>query len=150
MAVKELKKALAIDPNSSEAINSLGRILLRSGKPEEALDMFQRAVRVDPLHAGRSYKDMIKAYRIMGKYEKAVTLFREVSSRLGDYFNIIPDLIACYTALGMKEEADLLVREFLAGAPQFSLRKFSRTLATRNKEEKARFLELLRKAGLPE
>ncbi|MBW2028614.1 MAG: tetratricopeptide repeat protein [Deltaproteobacteria bacterium] len=150
MAIEELEKALSLDPNSPEAVNTLGRIFLWSGSPKRALDMFQRAARLDPLHARRSYKDMIRAYRIMGRYEEAISLFREVSAKIGDTFNISLDLIACYTALGMKEEAQSLVREFLERKPDFSIRRFARGMSERSEEETARFIELLRKAGLPE
>jgi len=45
-----LRDVLAQDPNMSDALNWLGNSLLAQGRRDEALAVWERAVRIDPLH----------------------------------------------------------------------------------------------------
>ena len=46
-----LHKAISLSPECTEAYNLLGRILLEQGKPKEAIDCFQQALKLEPKYA---------------------------------------------------------------------------------------------------
>jgi adenylate cyclase len=150
MAVSELEKAVALNPNSTEAIDALGRMLIWTGRPEEALELFKRAIRLDPLHAQMSYIYLGRTYRIMGQYEEAISVFKKVTREEPDRLNPRLELIACYTALGRSREANAEVAEVLRIKPNFSIEEFSKMMPYRDPVNKAHYLDLLRKGGLPD
>ena len=47
-ADEKLRSALRIDPHSLAALNNLGIVLAREGKPAEAIPFYQEALRVRP------------------------------------------------------------------------------------------------------
>ena len=47
-ATRHLEAAIAIDPNHAEALNGLGNLRLQAGSPEQALDLYRRAVESGP------------------------------------------------------------------------------------------------------
>ena len=51
-AVRHLREAVRLMPGSAEAVNGLGIGLWLAGKRDEALTHFQRALEIDPNHAG--------------------------------------------------------------------------------------------------
>jgi tetratricopeptide (TPR) repeat protein len=149
-AIAEFEKALTLDPNSTEALNALGRMHLWSGQPEAALTLFRKAIRLDPHHATKSYINLAQTYRQMGQYEEAIETFKKINPNVQARLNFRLELIACYTALGRKKEAAAEVAEVLKMAPDFSVKEFSETSPGKDSIHKTSFLDLLRKAGLPE
>jgi tetratricopeptide (TPR) repeat protein len=48
VAAQNLRRALELDPHSLAALNNLGIVLSREGKPAEAIPLYQRALKVSP------------------------------------------------------------------------------------------------------
>jgi adenylate cyclase len=150
MAAAELEKAKAINPNSTEVAHALGRHYLQTGKPHEALEMFEKAVRLDPIHAQKSYVNLGRTYRLLGKHEEAISIFKKAVQNAPDHLNIRLELIATYSALGKTEEAKAEADEVLRMNPNFTVKSFARRSPMRNPTQREKFLDLLRQAGLPE
>ena len=70
-ALSELERALELDPNNGNALNSLGYILAETGRdPRKAVDYCRRAVRVSP--RSPAYLDSLGwAYYKLGNIEEA-------------------------------------------------------------------------------
>src|SRR5580693_451433 len=51
-AAEALRQALTIDPHSLVALNNLGIVLSREGKPAEAIPLYEAALKVRPNEAG--------------------------------------------------------------------------------------------------
>lgn len=75
-AVAELEKVVALNPNSTEALSALGRAFLRLDKPQKALELFQRAIRLDPIHAQRAYLNLGQTHRYLVSIKKPYPLLR--------------------------------------------------------------------------
>jgi len=150
MAIAELEKAVSLNPNSTEALSALGRVLLWLDKPQRALELFQRAIRLDPIYAQRAYLNLGQTHRYLGQYEEAIPLFKKIAQDEPDILNLTLEFIVCYTAVGKKKEADAQVAKLLDMEPGFSIREFSMRIPIRNPEVKEIYLDLLRKAGLPD
>jgi len=149
-AVAELEKAKAINPNSTEVIHALGRHFLQTGRPHEALALFEKAILLDPVHAQKSYINLGRTYRLLGKNEEAISVFKKAVHNQPDHVNPRLELIASYSASGKTEEAKAEVDEVLRVNPNFSVRAYGRRVPMKNTTQKQKFLDLLRKAGLPE
>jgi uncharacterized protein HemY len=59
-------------------------------------------------------------------------------------------LAATYSTLNRNEEARKAVEEILRINPDFSLKYFANTLPYKNREKLDNFINVLRRAGLPE
>ena len=66
-AISELEKAAILNPNSTEVMNALGRTFLLTGRPHEAVSLFQKAIRLDPIHAQKATMNLGRTYRFLGR-----------------------------------------------------------------------------------
>lgn len=91
-AVTELKRAVALAPNSDEAYSRLGGAYLQSGDASAAMQAFQKAIQLNPYYW--SNQDEIgNAYFQQGDYAKALDAFRQVTT-------LAPDIDAGYENMG--------------------------------------------------
>jgi len=149
-AIAELEKAAALNPNAFEVIAELGKVLLWSGRSQEAIRLFERAIRLNPVDAHYYELRLAKGYRMMEEYEKAIPVFEKIAKKDPDRIGVRLELIACYAALGKQKQADEYVAEVLKKSPGFSVGKFVNDLPYKDAEMKSRFMALLRKGGLPD
>ncbi|MBW1800242.1 MAG: tetratricopeptide repeat protein, partial [Deltaproteobacteria bacterium] len=149
-AIAELEKAAALNPNAFEIIAELGKVLLWSGRPREAIRLFKRAMRLNPIDAHYYELRLAKGYRMVEEYEKAIPVFEKIVKKEPDRIWVHLELIACYRALGRNKQADVHVAEVLKKKPGFSIGKFVDNLPYKDPEMKSRFTALLREGGLPD
>jgi serine/threonine-protein kinase len=83
-AVAQLKKALSLAPNSVDALDCLGRILVEIGRPELGIAMLRRALATDPLivHARHA---IARGYALMGDHAQAIEVLGPVPVHPGDF-----------------------------------------------------------------
>ena len=72
-AEKNLRRALKIDPHSLAALNNLGIVLAREGKPAEAIPLYQEALKVRPGNAA-TQRNLALAYFKAQRYRSAWNL----------------------------------------------------------------------------
>ena len=90
------------------------------------------------------------AYRIDEQYEKAIEFAKKSLSGNPDQLSPYLTLVASYSFLNRTEEAHKSAKEVLRIDPNFSLDYLSKSLPYINQEATDSYIELLRKAGLPE
>ena len=79
-ARRRVEESLRLEPKSAESTGLLGKILLREGKPSEAVPLLESAVRAP----GKTSIDhdlhynLARAYQMLGRLEEAVRQFAEV------------------------------------------------------------------------
>jgi len=148
-AVALREKAVALSPNSATARHLHGVALLyEGGRTEEAIREYKMANRLDPFPPSHILHFTGVAYRVNGEYEKAIEFFKRATERNPDYWLSHFGLTACYGLLDREEEARAAAAEVLRIRPNFSIKKVSTPY--RDKTDKKRTFEVLRKAGLPE
>ena len=148
-AIAAFEQAIALAPNSGRLF-WLGIALSSSGRPQEAIPHFKRAIRLDPLDPSLGLYGLGVAYTRMERYEEAITVLKKVLHYRPDMLAAHVRIAACYAALGREEEAHAEAAEVLRLNPKFSVKKFAKGLAIRDKAVKERYIDALRKAGLPE
>jgi len=147
-AIAEYEQALALEPNSASNIAFLGRVLYYSGRPEEAIVMFKKALRLNPFPESWYLYSLGNAYSLMGQYEEAIAACKK-AIRV-EPKNLWPHMILAqaYSSLGRNEEARSEAAEVLRIQPNFSVEYIGKTLPFKNPADRDRFVEALRKAGL--
>ncbi len=149
-AIAEGQRAIAIDPNYADGYLFLGEILTFASRPEEAIGLSMKGMRLDPhslwhylLHLGHSDY-------LMGQHEEALANLKRSVTLNPDYPATHLWLAASYIELGREEEARAAVAEVLRLSPRASLQFFRQNFPYKDPAVLQRFLDDLRKAGMPE
>jgi serine/threonine protein kinase/tetratricopeptide (TPR) repeat protein len=74
-AMRACERAVALDSDSAEGRNCLGRMYASRGKYQEAVEQFQRAVQTDPTSEG-AYRGLASAYERLGRLAEAENTYR--------------------------------------------------------------------------
>ena len=149
-AIKEGERAIELNPNGAEAHACLGFILFCSDKTELAIKMLKRAFRINPIPPSHYYLFLASAYRIKGEYEKAIAVAQKGLSVNPDQLTSYLMLAASYFSLNRIDEAHKAAEEVLAIDPNFSVDYYGKMLPYKKQETTDKFIDALRKAGLPE
>jgi tetratricopeptide (TPR) repeat protein len=74
-AIEELKRALAIDPDQTEALNNLAKVLFHIGRLDEAVSAFERALAIDSSYSNARFR-LCLAEMYRGNYSRSLELLR--------------------------------------------------------------------------
>lgn len=88
------------------------------------------------------------SYRATGQYEEAIETFEKSIKREPDNIFAHIGLTATYSLMGHEKEAHEAALEVLKIDPEFSLKKFAKTIPSKNQDRLKCYIEALRKAGL--
>jgi adenylate cyclase len=147
-AKSEAEIAIALNPNDALAYNVLGGVHTYSGQHPEAIEMIERAIRLDPAWVQQYLHFLGTAYLLAGKYETAATLLRQRVRLVPgtDFTRAV--LASALGHLGEVDEARRIWRELMEINPKYSFREhFSRQPF--RPEDVERVAAGLGKAGLP-
>jgi adenylate cyclase len=146
--IAQAEKAVALDPNSALAHQFLGLALRFAGRPKDAIPIIEKAIRLDPFAPSNYIFNLGLAYLFAGDYEKAILNCSRATERESNNLGAHLALAVAYSVSGRDEEALAVGGEIIRIDPNFSVEYFSKTLAYKNEDDKAIFVEALRKAGL--
>jgi tetratricopeptide (TPR) repeat protein len=149
-AIAEAERAIALDPNFAEGYARLGEIMNLASRPEEGVNLFKKAMSLDPHYPPIYLFFLGYGYYAMGQYEEAIAALKRSLARNPDHFSPHRTLAVIFSELGRKEEARAEVAEMLRISPGTSLKGQRETIAFKDQAVSERYLEDLRKAGLPE
>ena len=149
-AIKEGERAIDLNPNGAEAYACLVLVLIYSDETELALKLIKRALRLNPIPPPHYYFWLGAAYRIEEQYEKAIQHLKKALIDNPDLLTPYLHLTASYSSLNRTEEAHKAAEEVLRIQPDFSLEFWANTLPSKNQEKLDKYIDVLRKAGLPE
>jgi adenylate cyclase len=143
------EKAVSLNPNSSDSTALLAVACTFGGRYVEAIELFKKAIRLNPIPPNWYLHYLGATYRVIGNYEKAIEKFKKVIIRDPDFWLSHWDLAVSYGLLDREEEAQASVAELLRIRPKFSIAKVRQSLYI-DEAGKQRCFEVLRKAGLPD
>ncbi len=146
-AISEAETALALDPNFAPAHITLGGSRLAQGSPQQALELFEKGMRLDPHSRPIVLQFMARAYYMLGRYDDAAATLNQrlVYNPDSDISHAL--LAATLGQLGRVEEARAAWAKTFKVNPEYSLEHRRELLSAAEYE---RMLDGLRKAGLPE
>ena len=149
-AIAEAERAIALDPNFAEGYARFGQILTLAGRPEEGVNLLKKAMSLDPHYPPTYLFFLGYGYYAMGQYEEAIAALKRSLARNPDHFSPHRALAVIFSELGRKEEARAEVAEMLRISPGVSLEGQRERMCFKDQAVFERYLEGLRKAGLPE
>jgi TolB-like protein/class 3 adenylate cyclase/Tfp pilus assembly protein PilF len=147
-AIAAAKRAIALAPNDAEGFAWLGATLNFAGRPEEAIGLLKKAMRLNPRYPYNYLSFLGMAYRWAGRNEEALATLQSALSRNPDYLAPHFHLAVLYSELGRLEEARAEGAEFRRLSPNFSVERLRQTMPFKDPAEVERYLVGLHKAGL--
>jgi adenylate cyclase len=147
-AVSEAEIGVALEPNSAYSYNFLGQALISSSRYSEAISAFEKSIRLDPIPPYATLNGLAHSFRMVGRYEEAVTIFKKTVQKLPDNLLGQLGLTATYSMMGRDAEARAQAKEVLRIDSNFSVDSYSKRYGYKNKDDWNRYMDALHKAGL--
>jgi adenylate cyclase len=148
-AIAEAERAVALDPSGSAAYSTYARVLNFAGRSEEAIPLFQKAIRLSPNADAVTFIFYGDALRVTGRFEEAVSALKKGIQRAPDYIVAHLGLLTTYSLMGRDKEARAEAEEVLRINPMFSLDYHARTvLYFKDQSENDKVFKAMRKARL--
>ncbi len=149
-ALSSFETARTLGPDISEVHAYYGQFLNFLGRAEEGLELLDKAYHLDPITpAGWDFMVGF-SYLILRRYDEAETRFRNVIDRVPFFPFPYQFLASTYMDLGRVDEAREQIQALLAMNSRWTLHDADRIYPFLSDDTRRRFLEGLRKAGLPE
>jgi adenylate cyclase len=152
-ALVYFERALAACPNHSLAWFLSSPTLSYVGRAQEAIKHAEQALRLSPLDRNlfSFYSALNLAHYAQGSYEEAVKWGKLSASENPLYTANLRYLAAALAALDRLDEAHSAAATLMQREPDFRLNTFGKTLQPfRGLEMSARYIQHLRKSGLPD
>jgi len=147
-AIAEGEEAVALNPGETTALDNYATSLSLGGRPEEAIPIFQKAIRINPFGPSFLYQDFGHALRTTGRFEEAVSAYKKAIQIAPDNITAHLGLVATYSMMGQEKEARAEAAEVLRINPKFSVDYKEKTLPYKDQSITDRYAAALRKAGL--
>jgi len=150
-ALPAVERAIELNPNFAPALGVRGLVLALVGEADKAIESLDNADRLSP-------RDSFMALWIMGRvwanfidrrYEEAVKTAQQAIRLAPNNPTYRRQLAASYGMMDRIDEAQAAIQEYLRLEPNHTVAD-SRKIPTKIPEHLERFLDGLRKAGLPE
>ena len=147
-AISEAKRSISLAPNLAEGHESLGNTLHYSGRSEEALPCFDRAMALNPYYPDIFLHFQAQAIFQLRRYEEAIGILKRrlVRNPGTDVSRVL--LAASYGHLGHFAEARAEWQEVFRVNPDYSLEHRRAILPYKNPSDFELVVDGLRKAGL--
>jgi adenylate cyclase len=149
-SVAELERALALNPNYSDALLFLGDVLSYAGRPKEAISVSEKGMRLDPQSLYHYLEHIGHSYYLIGQNEKAIKLLEKSAALQPDFLPTRYILAATYVDSNIPALGRLQVKEAKRLSPGISIRTLRPKVPYKDPRNTERFFKALRKAGLPE
>jgi tetratricopeptide (TPR) repeat protein len=152
-AIFEAERAIALDPNDAYSYLAMAYALVYAGRPKEAVDFVQRAMRLDPHYPAYHLYVLGLAHFVMEEFDAAVPLFERALKRNPENYVPLISLAAAYAYLGREQEAAATIEELQKALPNIVTLQLVRRIplwSYKDPADQDRLLKGLRKAGMPE
>jgi TolB-like protein/Tfp pilus assembly protein PilF len=153
-ALEELETSISLNPNLAQAHCGLGDALTYSERLDDALRHFDEAIRLSPRDPYRwgfmNYRSIAHLFR--GEYEEAAKWAKKALGVPIAQYVANANLVAALGHLDCPEETRAAVEELFRKKPEFSCRfaKKHHLFYIKSEEQKERYVNGLRRAGIPE
>ena len=144
------ERAVAISPNAADAHAMYGYVLHFSGRHSEAIDSTQKAIRLNPFPPNWYFSILGMAYCHAGLHKEAVAALKKA---LHFEPNSVPfrlNLAAAYSLSNDERNARAEIEEVLRLNPNSCVQIAAKAWPYKNRTDRDRSTDALRKAGLPE
>ena len=148
-AISEAERAIELGPNYAEAYAIRGYVMSFASRPAEAVESLNTAMRLDPKCTDLWLHFLAHAHFVHADYEEAIALLQRRIQRQPETDISRVLLASCYGQLGRESDAQEEWARALEINPDYSIEQKARILPYKNPADWERFVEGLRKAGVP-
>jgi adenylate cyclase len=147
-AVEMADRAVALNPNSFEAWHCRGWVYKLAGLPEEAVQSFERGIRISPIdpRLHLSLTGMGMAFIELRRFDEAIVAGKKAQRQNPSYLGPYLCLASALAHLGRDADARETAARLLEVDPTYSI---SVRIGRRGQTSAKLLIEGLRKAGLP-
>jgi len=149
-AEKAAERSIRISPNYADGYALLALINLHLGKPQRAIDLISKGMRLNPYFTWEYLNIRGNAYYMLKNYPEAIATLEKAQARNEYAIPVKLFLAASYAAVGRQNDAEWTTSLVLALNPQISISDIEKSTPIANTEIKRRFLTDLKQAGFPE
>ena len=149
-SLSSFETARTLGPDISEVYAFYGQFLNYIGRAEEALELLEMAYRLDPITPTGWDFLLGYSYWELRRYDEAEMRFRNVIDRVPGFPMAYLFLANTYVEVGRIDEAGEQLQVLLGMNSRWSLHNADRIFLIRSDDTRRRFIDNLRKAGLPE
>jgi adenylate cyclase len=150
-AISSARRAVELQPSDADGHAYEGLSLICAGRPGEALEPLDHALRLDPRYQPRTLGFLAIAYFGLRRFDDAVRESETVVGPLdyGIHFTLA-FMAGAYMHVGRTEEAKATVRRLLGFYPGFTVERLRRLFPYKNSADMDFLCDALIAAGLPE
>jgi TolB-like protein/Tfp pilus assembly protein PilF/DNA-binding winged helix-turn-helix (wHTH) protein len=151
-AIAELETAVELNTNHAQSWYQLGWVLVRAGRPQDALEPLVLAERLSPNDPLR-FAFLIaraQAHFVLGEYSHAVALADRAVRLPHAHAQIEAIRVACLVMDGQIEAARKAMEAFRSAHPDFTQAFFAEAHGFARQEDLSRYLDAFERSGLPE
>jgi TolB-like protein/tetratricopeptide (TPR) repeat protein len=149
-AMAQATEGVAARPNCNGAYAIKASVLNFLGRPREAIEFAQYAVRLTPVYPAEFPAVLASAYHDSNRYTEAIAAATASLQLRNDDIDSMLILAAASVAQGRLDEAREIAARVKHLDPTFRLTEFSATQPYRNPQDLERLIGRLREAGLPD
>jgi adenylate cyclase len=139
---------VALNPGGISALVNYAGSLSLAGRPEEAITLFPKAIRLNPFGPSYLYREFGNSLLRTGRVEKGLSALKKAIQIEPDNTNAHIDLAVTYSRMGREKEARAEAAEVLRINPKFSLNSYAKLHPDKDQSETDKYINALRKAGL--
>jgi adenylate cyclase len=148
-ALSEAEQAVALSPNSAHAYFVLGSVLFFLEKPNDAIAMFQKSLRLSPIPINSPVLIRLAlSYWMAGQNEEAIAAFKRLLELWPDNLHGHAMLAATYSNCGRDAEARAEAKQVLRIDPNFNVERYIKSLTIKNQMLLEQWTTGLHRAGL--
>jgi TolB-like protein/class 3 adenylate cyclase len=145
-ALADYGRALALNPNDADIIAENADALVYVGQPQSAIELLEKAMLLNPYYPDWYLWCLADAYGAMGRPADVVATVQRMQNPVEGRRLLAANL----AHLGRIEEARVVAQELLKTHPDFTISRWADRPPYRDRAVLERFIEGLRKAGLPD
>jgi adenylate cyclase len=146
-AVSTYKKAPQRSPDHIFLHIGLAVTYNYTGRPEEAIPLFQKAIRLSPFGPSYLYGGFGTALRDTGRFEEALSAYKKAIQVAPGDISAHIGLAVTYIMMGREKEGRAEATEVLRINPKFSVDSWAKN-SLYKKSQTDKLVDALRKAGL--
>ena len=149
-SIAEGQRAVALNPGGTSELVNYANILSYAGRLEEAVPLYQKAIRVNPFAPSYLYHNFGNTLRMAGRFEESVSAFKKAIQLAPDNISGHIGLLLTYGLMGLEKEASAEAAEVLRINPKFSVESYADSHKYMHKDQSQtdKVAKALRKAGL--
>lgn len=146
--IAEAERTVEINPNFADGYCHAARILHYVGRNRESIELYKKAMRLNPYPPSFYFYQMGYCYFMTDQYEEAIVKFNEAIKLQPDNLPAFIGLAAVYGMSGRNEESTKVVKEIRRLDPKFSGERWVDKSPYKNEADNQRLKNGLLKARL--